>query len=592
MSENKIKLLICYHKKAPLFKDDILTPIHVGRALAKKRMDANSDNYKWLMTNLIGDDTGENISDRNNSYNEMTALYWAWKNYDALGNPDYIGLMHYRRHFVLKENVQAVYNIKDFNSSTYYDMLNYSQEKMQKLVDGCDFLTHIGKVQNVYKHYIENQRKEDIDLANEILLKKYPEYEDTMKEYYDGDFSNFCNMNIFSKKIFFEYCEWIFSILGEFEKRVDVSEKRFFISERLTGIFIAHLMKDKEKKYKTLPIAFIEEPVDIPIALSISEENSISSATIMTSILTNSKAYNSYHFYLFFNKNVSEQTREKFTIFERKYLECKIDFIKYDVPIEVLPLYVSELLPKVNKCIYLSGQVIAMFDIGEFYRICSTDDYFVVGIPQYEYNPASAQKEVSSELLVLNCKRMRMHKVAELCGTPKVDNLDGDKLLNTICKGEIGYIPWYLFTSEKLSPYGKKVILNEKTRGTIQNETCWRPFLVYDLTNPIINNQGVYSIFWWNIMEKVPLGFQKIEGNLVVLENMYSAQQIEVNRIKEEILQPREEVACETVPQITGENEEWRNYSLWGKLLFYYNHNGLKNTIAYGAKKVFSRKEK
>lgn len=52
---------------------------------------------------MIGDDTGDNISALNDSYNEMTALYWAWKNYDKLGNPDYIGLMHYRRHFVLNE---------------------------------------------------------------------------------------------------------------------------------------------------------------------------------------------------------------------------------------------------------------------------------------------------------------------------------------------------------------------------------------------------------------------------------------------------------------------------------------------------------
>lgn len=59
---SNIKLLICYHKKAPLFKDSILTPIHVGRANAEKRLDHNSENYKWLKENMIGDDTGDNIS--------------------------------------------------------------------------------------------------------------------------------------------------------------------------------------------------------------------------------------------------------------------------------------------------------------------------------------------------------------------------------------------------------------------------------------------------------------------------------------------------------------------------------------------------
>ena len=53
--------------------------------------------YQWMLDNMIGDDTGDNISELNRNFNELTAIYWAWKNYDKLGNPDYIGLAHYRR---------------------------------------------------------------------------------------------------------------------------------------------------------------------------------------------------------------------------------------------------------------------------------------------------------------------------------------------------------------------------------------------------------------------------------------------------------------------------------------------------------------
>lgn len=592
MKKKNIKLLICYHKKSPLFKDEILTPIHVGRANAKKRLDPNSENYKWLMTNLIGDDTGENISDRNDSYNEMTALYWAWKNYEALGNPDYVGLMHYRRHFVLKENVQAVYNIKDFDSSTYYDILNYSPEKMQELVDGCDFLTHIGKVKNVYNHYIENQRKEDIDLANKIMLEKYPEYKEVMEKYYSGDYSNFCNMNIFSKEIFFEYCEFIFSILEEFENRVDVSEKRFFISERLTGIFMAKLMEDKTKKFKKLPIAFMEEPVDVPIAIKLNDNDSISVATAITSILENSKKYNTYHFYLFCDKNVSDKTKENFKYYSRKYSECIIDFIDSEIEEEYLPSHLSYLLPKVNKCIYLSGHVIAMFDIGEFYRICSTDDYYIVGVPQEKYDAAELNKKIGLELLVLNCRRMRMHNISEEANQEKNKDLDGMELLNHLCKGEIGYIPWYFFTSEKLSSYNGKVIADDKTRGTIQSEACWRPFLIYDGLNPIVNNQGIYSIFWWNMMRKNPLPFQRINENLVVLSTLYADQQKKINIANESHAPARNNNVVEMPVVVPENNEEWRNYGFYGKLKFYYKHNGCKKTISYGMKKIFGRKEK
>lgn len=41
-----------------------------------------------------GDNTGDNISDRRNSFCEFTVQYWAWKNVKA----DYYGLCHYRRY--------------------------------------------------------------------------------------------------------------------------------------------------------------------------------------------------------------------------------------------------------------------------------------------------------------------------------------------------------------------------------------------------------------------------------------------------------------------------------------------------------------
>ena len=55
---------------------------------------------------------------KNRNINELTALYWAWKNYDKLGNPDYIGLMHYRRQFS-KEALSAYqkYDIIAYNES-------------------------------------------------------------------------------------------------------------------------------------------------------------------------------------------------------------------------------------------------------------------------------------------------------------------------------------------------------------------------------------------------------------------------------------------------------------------------------------------
>ena len=62
--ENKVfKILVVHHKKDKVYKDDIYTPIHAGKSLSNLELD------------MIGDDTGYNISEKNPYYCELTALY-------------------------------------------------------------------------------------------------------------------------------------------------------------------------------------------------------------------------------------------------------------------------------------------------------------------------------------------------------------------------------------------------------------------------------------------------------------------------------------------------------------------------------------
>lgn len=95
-------------------------------------MSADDERLAWLTSNMIGDDTGDNISHKNSSYNELTAVYWAWKNYDKLGNPDYIGLMHYRRHFIFRE-AKFTESLVDKIDDNYYPLINYSPEAIKDI---------------------------------------------------------------------------------------------------------------------------------------------------------------------------------------------------------------------------------------------------------------------------------------------------------------------------------------------------------------------------------------------------------------------------------------------------------------------------
>lgn len=135
------------------------------------------------------------------------------------------------------------------------------------------------------------------------------------------------------------------------------------------------------------------------------------------------------------------------------------------------------------------GKVLTLHDLGEFYRICSVDDYMAVGVPRTLYDPAEPDKIINSNLLVLNLKRFKLNGISQKTRT--MIQTDGDQdLLNKVLKNEIGYIHENFFVSEHLANYKDKVFsLNEK-REEIQKYVLWHVFMVYDQMEPEFNIQA------------------------------------------------------------------------------------------------------
>lgn len=530
MEETTVKLLICYHKPDTLIQDEIFTPIHVGRARAKKQMKENDPKLKWLTEKMIGDDTGENISDQNSSYNELTSLYWAWKNYDELGDPDYIGLMHYRRHFVFNEGEIKVYNMPDMDSRYYFDFLNYSPEKLKKHLSECDFICHLGKVGGIYKHYLANHRVEDMELALKILDEQYPEYSSYAKEYMQQDIGNFCNMFIFPKKMFFEYCEYIFSVLGEFAKRTDTSEKRFFISERLTGIFIYKKMQEG-LKYKVFPINFADGKIDVPIAYPLRIDNLFATLVSIISVLENAAENTYFTFYLICGRDIDKKTKDKFNYIKEKYPCCKFEFTNSELDSEYYPLEISEKLPKVNKLIYFNEKVIVMHDLAEFYRTCSVDDYYISGIPKTYAGNDSAKREISGNVFVINSARFRKYKIYEK-SIPMMSENKADGIINELCSDQIGcFAEWFITLAGNEELYDHTICSKEKNRGQLQLEATWRPVLYFGDNEPWKNIQGLYSVFWWDFLSKTPFLFDFPECDVFSVSDLLNEQQAELNHV-------------------------------------------------------------
>ena len=152
----KIKILIAYHKPSSLLKSEIFEPIFVGSELK---------NDDWLLNNAVADNKGNNISNKNESFCELTAQYWAWKNCDC----DYIGFMHYRRHLnfsdkIYDENVWGLIEDEVLNKN-YIKKYSLEAQNIKNLVEKYDIVTvKPWNVQNAgsknnYDHYKNSDKK-------------------------------------------------------------------------------------------------------------------------------------------------------------------------------------------------------------------------------------------------------------------------------------------------------------------------------------------------------------------------------------------------------------------------------------------------
>lgn len=281
MSRPKIKILIGYHKPFVLFKSPILVPIHLGRACAtdiSKDGKINATDHKWLLNNTIGDDTGDNISAKNRFLNEMTGIYWAWKNYDKLGDPEYIGFMQYGKHLVLDPYMEIPRgewmphsDVYFCDHVTYQRSQNLTEQSVLQAIEDMDCLCpakynichHLAGAKSCRERLLQLAPGQEavFDTMCQIIHDKFPEFVPQLQEIEHGSMHYPLNLFIMKKDLFFRYCSFMFGVLLEILEKIDLSnatpkQKRApaFCSEFLTSIFITSLNPEKIKNCKTILI--------------------------------------------------------------------------------------------------------------------------------------------------------------------------------------------------------------------------------------------------------------------------------------------------------------------------------------------------
>ena len=166
-----------------------ITPIQVGAVLSAERVED------------VLDCDGDNISEKNGNYSELTALYWIWKN--RLQYPsgnfryEYYGLAHYRRILELTED----------------DILRLADNEVDVVLPYP--MPYEPDIEEHHKRYLAES---DWNVLRLALAELQPEYAKVfpgiLKQQY---FYNY-NIILAKKSVLAAYCEWLFPILERVEE--------------------------------------------------------------------------------------------------------------------------------------------------------------------------------------------------------------------------------------------------------------------------------------------------------------------------------------------------------------------------------------
>lgn len=232
MSVSSLKILVCHYKDVYIKSaNSAYLDLQCGKDVT------------GLDLGMQGDNTGDNISARNQYWSEITGLYWAWKN---LEHADYVGLCSYRRFFNFKP---AFGNpVRIITGSDKVEVEDIDLSTITALLSQYDIIvpqpyTYAYSIRRVCSmNYIDR----DFDFLEKLVHDVSPEYDAAYRKVFYGTNKMIGhNMFILPWDRFQQFCSWVFNILLRLETIIDpthypIRQIRVFgyMHEILLGVFI------------------------------------------------------------------------------------------------------------------------------------------------------------------------------------------------------------------------------------------------------------------------------------------------------------------------------------------------------------------
>lgn len=392
------KIYISHFQQAFVVESESLTPIQVGAALSPVRLD------------MLGDDTGNNISDDNPLYCELTSHYWAWKN-DS--ESTHFGFFHYRRFLDLKGHKEHPKDsphgiIEDDLGSEKLAEYGLDDETISNVVGRADLIVprpynvRSAGFRTVEQHYrgSPDHRGKDFQVARKVVAEISPEYSKAFEKMAGGSLLYPANIFIATRELFESYASWIFPVLNAIRLAVDStgynsSEMRYigYLAERLTTTFILKQLEELPKERLTVvPLLFVQDvrplpgspplpTTDLPVVSVVASSDEAYAPHLAGLISSTFRNASHDHFidFIVLGDRLSNTTQKELRHLERQHPHCRVSFVTMDRMFSKLKVHtyfakstfnrlgIAEILSDRSKVLFLDTDMIVLGDVAELF---------------------------------------------------------------------------------------------------------------------------------------------------------------------------------------------------------------------------------
>ena len=245
------RIIIAAHREAELPEDPVYLPVLVGAALHTE---------EEVLPPYERDDSGDQISEKNPLYCELTGLYYAWKNL----REETLGMVHYRRYFAGKKTKHS----REGKEGDGFSRVLTGAELDEILADHDIILPKKQNyvIESIYSHYAHTHDAEHLDLTRQIIAEGYPEYLASFDRVMKRRSAHMFNMTVMKEPYLSAYCTWLFDILAELEERFSLLEESAFqrryvgrVGEILINVWLDEMLQSGrlgEERIAVLPVIF------------------------------------------------------------------------------------------------------------------------------------------------------------------------------------------------------------------------------------------------------------------------------------------------------------------------------------------------